>query len=249
MISRIKKAVLICNYHLSSRSRRMKLDLFWRMISPSPGSLVLNLGATVPHLNRTLAGMEESGLFEQPEQDPRWSSLRVIGANIRCQDVADYQLVYSNLGYLAIVLDGCRLPFPDQSIDVVFCNAVIEHLEPDRQWKMAEEIQRVGRSWFVTTPNFWYPVELHNKLPFVHFLPKRGRLFLQRMLGTWPAQKPLNLLSARGLAALFPTSVIRTLRATFYPETLIAVGRRGVSYRRGEVWDNFGKSQPSLARS
>ena len=137
----------------------------------------------------------------------------------------EYSRTYRGRGFHAVILDGCRLPFADQSIDIVFSNAVIEHLEPEMQRKMADEIMRVGRSWFVTTPNFWYPIEMHNKLPFIHFLPTRVRLSIQRKLQTWPEGDPLSLLSATNLAALFPNSTILKVRVTFYPETLIAFGR------------------------
>jgi hypothetical protein len=224
----MKRMLMTLNYHLSSRSRQIKLDHFWRLLAPFPNATVLNLGATPPHQNRTLLGIEQGYLIEQPEQDHRWSSLRVIGGNIDRSSMEEYSRIYRGRSFHAAVLDGCRLPFADQSFDIVFSNAVIEHLVPDAQHKMAEEIMRVGRAWFVTTPNFWYPIELHNKLPFIHFLPTRARLSVQRRLHTWPEEDPLNLLSASNLAALFPNSTILKVRVTFYPETLIAFGRSPV---------------------
>jgi hypothetical protein len=213
------------NYHLSSQSRQKKLDLFWEVMAPAPESIVLNLGAAPPHLSRVLLGTESTELIEQPEQDPRWRTLRVIGANVDKQNVEEYCRLYGNLGFCGVVMDGCCLPFDDQSIDIVFSNAVIEHVTSDMQREMANEIMRVGRSWFITTPNFWYPIELHNKLPFIHFLPTQARLFVQRKLRTWPESEPLTLLSARKLATLFPSSQIRKMRVSFYPETLIAYGK------------------------
>jgi len=70
-----------------------------------------------------------------------------------------------------IVFDGCALPFADKSFDIVYSNAVLEHLPG---WGAVErftnEVQRVGRSWFISTPNVWYPVEPDYHLPFVQFL-------------------------------------------------------------------------------
>jgi len=175
-----------------------------------------------------LVGGPCAELLEQPEQDPRWKSLRVIGANLCPEGMKEYGGLYARRGYSAVAADGCRLPFPDQSFDIVFCNAVIEHVTPEMQRQMAEEIRRVGRSWFVTTPNFWYPIEMHNKLPLIHFLPTSLRLLIQRKLKTWPPEEPLSLLSARNLAALFPGSSIMRVRVTFYPETLIAFGKSTV---------------------
>ena len=224
----MRRALMKLNYRLSSRSRQVKLDHFWRLAEPSRNTFVLNVGAAVPHVGRALVGGPCAELLEQPEQDPRWKSLRVIGANLCPEGMKEYGGLYARRGYSAVAADGCRLPFPDQSFDIVFCNAVIEHVTPEMQRQMAEEIRRVGRSWFVTTPNFWYPIEMHNKLPLIHFLPTSLRLLIQRKLKTWPPEEPLSLLSARNLAALFPGSSIMRVRVTFYPETLIAFGKSTV---------------------
>jgi hypothetical protein len=212
------------NYYLSSRSRQIKLDLFWERMAPFPNATVLNLGAAAPHLSHVLLGTREGNLVEQPEQDPRWRSLRVFGGNIHHPGMEEYSRIYKGQGFHGVVLDGCHLPFADQSIDIVFSNAVLEHLMPDAQQRMAEEIMRVGRAWFVSTPNFWYPIEMHNKLPLIHFLPTQVRLAIQRRLHTWPEEEPLNLLTASKLAALFPNSTILKVRVTFFPESLIALG-------------------------
>ncbi len=58
------------------------------------------------------------------------------------------------------------------SFDVVFSNAVIEHVgDRERQEALVREALRVGRRVFVTTPNRWFPIEVHTRLPFVHWLP------------------------------------------------------------------------------
>lgn len=82
--------------------------------------------------------------------------------------------------------DGRRLPFPDQSFGVVFSNSAIEHvggLEGQRQF--AREIMRVGRSFYVQTPNRWFLVEPHLLTPLVHFLPKWMRRSLLRNFTVW----------------------------------------------------------------
>lgn len=62
--------------------------------------------------------------------------------------------------------------FADKSFDVVFSNSVIEHI-PCREdrWKMAKEITRVGKKYFVQTPNYYFPFEPHFLFPFFQFLP------------------------------------------------------------------------------
>jgi hypothetical protein len=132
--------------------------------------------------------------------------------------------MYREHGFRAVIADGCRLPFADQSFDVVFSNAVIEHLTREAQQRMAGEIARVGRSWFVTTPNFWFPVEMHHKLPLFQFLPFRLQERIRRRYRTWPDGEPINLLTAGEFLRLLPASRIVKTRVTCFPETLIAYG-------------------------
>ncbi len=61
----------------------------------------------------------------------------------------------------------------EKSFDLVFSNSVIEHLYTlENQQKMAAEIQRVGKHYFIQTPYKYFPIEAHYALPFAQFLPK-----------------------------------------------------------------------------
>lgn len=69
--------------------------------------------------------------------------------------------------------------FESGSFDLIFSNSVIEHLYTfENQQKMAEEIQRVGKRFFIQTPNKYFPVEAHYALPFAQHLPKSWVYFL-----------------------------------------------------------------------
>jgi hypothetical protein len=217
----ITQSLGAANYWLSSRSRQLKFDLFAALMKPWTGCSILNLGAAPPHMGRTLTH-GESKRIEQPEQDARWRNFRVVGSNLNVEDMQRYQHDYRGCGFQAVIADGCRLPFPDQSFDVVFSNAVIEHLTPDGQQRMAGEILRVGRSWFVTTPNFWYPIEMHHKLPLFQFLPRSVQERIRRRYRTWPDGEPIHLLTSQKIARLLPGSQVLKTRVTFFPETLIA---------------------------
>ncbi|WP_228061055.1 MULTISPECIES: class I SAM-dependent methyltransferase [unclassified Coleofasciculus] len=62
--------------------------------------------------------------------------------------------------------------FEDNEFDVVFSNSVIEHVgDYEEQHKMANEVMRVGKRYFVQTPNFYFPIEPHFVLPLFQFLP------------------------------------------------------------------------------
>lgn len=207
------------NYWLSSRSRQLKFDLFSSLMKPWPGCSILNLGAAPAHLGKTLM-RAQSDRIEQPEQDARWRGFRVVGSNLNREDMQRYRRDYQVCGFHAVIADGCQLPFRDQSFDVVFSNAVLEHLTPERQRRMAGEILRVGRSWFVTTPNFWFPVEMHHKLPLFQFLPRSWQERIRRRYRTY--DEPIHLLTGRKIARLLPGSRVLKTRVTFFPETLVA---------------------------
>jgi len=212
-------------YRFSLQSRQKKFDLFWALMKPNSGERVLNIGATPPHLGLALTGEQTDGCFEQPEQDPRWGSLEVVGINLDHENSRQYGAFYQRANRTAVTADACRLPFRDEAFDIVFSNAVIEHVPGALQKRMADEIMRVGRSWFITTPNFWYPIEMHHKLPLFQYLPRSLQRNLQVRFHTWPESETISLLSARQFKRLFPGSELLKVRVTFWPETLIVFHR------------------------
>jgi hypothetical protein len=64
----------------------------------------------------------------------------------------------------------------------------------------------VGRRVFITTPNRRFPVEVHTRLPFVHWLPDRMAHGVYQAVGKSFATE-VRLLSKSGLASLFPGRV------------------------------------------
>jgi hypothetical protein len=69
-----------------------------------------------------------------------------------------------------VLCDGRRLPFADNAFDLVFSNAVVEHVgDEDDQALFVSEHARVGRSWALTTPNVRFPVESHTNAFFSHW--------------------------------------------------------------------------------
>ena len=59
----------------------------------------------------------------------------------------------------------------DKEYDLVYSNSLIEHLKSfDEQKKLANEIDRIGKRYFIQTPNYYFPVEPHFLFPFFQFL-------------------------------------------------------------------------------
>ncbi|HEX3268616.1 MAG TPA: methyltransferase domain-containing protein [Gaiellaceae bacterium] len=103
-----------------------------------------------------------------------------------------------------VTANGTDLPFEDDAFDLAFSNAVIEHVGGrDEQRRFVHELCRVAPRVFVSTPNRWFPVEVHTLVPFVHWLPRdaRDRVFAALHRRGWEG---VELLSRRELLALFP---------------------------------------------
>ena len=119
----------------------------------------------------------------------------------------------------SIAGDARRIDFEDQSFDIVFSNSVIEHVgDHEDQMKMANEVRRVGKRYFIQTPNKYFPLEPHFLFPFFQFLPVRVRVrLLQRFNLGWFPRTPelakareivesIRLLGREEFRQLFPGS-------------------------------------------
>jgi len=106
--------------------------------------------------------------------------------------------------------------FGDKSFDVAFSNSVIEHLFTfENQRKMASEIRRVGKAFWVQTPNFWFPMEPHFHTPGWQWMPVALRVaMIRRWRCGWrgPCADPVK---ARELVKEIRLMTLRQLRAVF----------------------------------
>lgn len=207
---------------LSSVSRRRKLELFYRTFRPRECTTIVDVGAQV----NPRGDSNQQLIDSYPWKD------RISAVNLSEEAISNIKRLYPEID--ARVGDARALPWPDKHFDVVWCNAVIEHVgDFDKQQQMAREIMRVGKAWFVTTPNRWYPFEFHMRLPFVTWLPGNAYLRMGRVIRYSHVRKRyvfgvkmdgLRLLTARELKACFPGSKIVQHRVTLIAETLIVVG-------------------------
>jgi SAM-dependent methyltransferase len=183
---------------VSLRSRKRKLRLFLDELRPTPETTVLDVGADELGFGEgegchTLNFFEE--LYPWPER------ITALGLH----DGAGFSRNYPGVRY--VQGDAGALPFEDGEFDIVFSNAVIEHVgDRERQRRFVFEALRVGRQVFITTPNRLFPVEVHTRLPLVHWLPDRAAPRVYRALGKSEGAE-LHLLSHRSLRSLFPGRV------------------------------------------
>ena len=123
--------------------------------------------------------------------------------------------------YPFMIADARAMPFEDDYVDFALANAIIEHVGQEaEQQKMVQEMTRVARTWVITTPNKWFPVESHTSAVFLHWLP------------LWRAkhqQEFTRLLSRREFRRLLPPGA--ELRGRLWSPTFTAYYSR-ISYSR-----------------
>ena len=183
---------------ISLRSRQRKLRLFLDEMQPTSETTVLDVGADELAFGEG-GGCGTLNFFE--ELYPWPDRITALGLH----DGAGFRERYPAVRY--VQGDACALPFGDGEFEVVFSNAVIEHVGGrERQRRFVSEAIRVGRRVFLTTPNRRFPVEVHTRLPFVHWLPDAVAHRAYDLVGKGFA-KELDLLSPGTLASLFPGRV------------------------------------------
>lgn len=198
--------------------RRKMFKAFMNHFQPGPETTILDVGVTSDD------SFQESNYFEQLYPYPQ--RITCVGT----EDGSHLEARYPGLVYQSVQPEE-PLPFATAAFDIVFCNAVIEHVgNRGAQAAFVRELCRVGKAFFITTPNRWFPVEHHSGLPLLHYLPQslyRG-LLRRTPYGYWADEEHLNMLSAAGLARLFPPlrlTLVKKIRVAGVCSNLIAIGK------------------------
>ena len=167
---------------------------FMEVMKPQPNHTILDVGVTIDDQ------YPESNFFEK--MYPYKEKIVCVGT----EDGGHLEQKYPGIKFIK-VFSGSLLPFEDKNFDVAFSNAVIEHVgSVESQRAFVKEIIRVSKSFFITTPNRWFPIEFHTALPLLHWLPKKFYREVLFLLGEkyWNKEENLNLLSKREFRNLFP---------------------------------------------
>jgi len=207
-------------YSLANKFRRKRLALFQGLLKFVPRPLtILDVGGTE--------------IF--------WESIgfnNVEGVEIIMLNIIDIEVHHNN--FRSVIGDARNMrQFKDKEFDVVFSNSVIQYVGPNaynEQRAMSSEIKRVGKRYFVQTPNKYFPLEPHFLFPFFQFLPLSVRVWLlthfdlpgrKRKPDTTEAKEEVSsirLLKEKELVELFPDGVIVKERLGFLVKSFIVYG-------------------------
>jgi Methyltransferase domain len=148
---------------------------------------------------------------------------------------------YSHPGLIYSVGDARDMrEFQTKSFDVVFSNSVIEHVgNYADQALMAQEVQRLGKRYFIQTPNFYFPIEPHFVFPAFHWFPIELRVWLVMHFplgwyGKFDSSsrareevESIRLLTQRNFVRLFPGSKLFKERFLGMTKSFVVYGGWG----------------------
>lgn len=170
---------------IATRQRRRMFSIFVEECKIQQEDTVLDIGVTSDQ------SYESSNYVEAwlPEKS------RITAAGI--DDAAFLEKLYPGLKF--IKANGLNLPFEDKSFNIVHSSAVLEHVGSfENQVKLIAECARVAQdSFFLTTPNRFFPIEFHTVLPLIHWLPKPWFRQIMKKTGRefFASEANLNLMS------------------------------------------------------
>jgi 2-polyprenyl-3-methyl-5-hydroxy-6-metoxy-1,4-benzoquinol methylase len=182
---------------LSLKARKQVYERFFARFGES--QRILDVGVTSEKASPEANFLEK--LFPHKE--------RITAVGI--EDASFLETEYPGLKYVRIESNQ-SLPFPDQSFDVVFSHAVVEHVVDAGQRKFfIDELLRVGRSVFITTPDKYFPIETHTRIPLLHFVWPRLFYWLcdRKIASDFYSSQNLRLLSRAELGALVDPDLAR----------------------------------------
>lgn len=188
------------NSHFSLNSRRRKFNLFLKLFAPDSSMKILDVG---PY------GGKEFETYAPVNYLERWYEFKNQITALSIENVDNLKAKYPDVK--VVYFDGSKFPFADKQFDIIFSNAVIEHVgSRENQQKFLDESVRVGKKVFITTPNRWFIIEPHTLIPLLHWLPLSWFRVILNAVGLkyWAQEKNLNPLS--------PTDVKRLIKD--YPE-------------------------------
>ena len=158
----VKGTVTTTKHFLTSLSIKVRTDqfrLFKAQLKPTKEIKVLDIGVTSDEI------LKDSNMFEKLYDYPE----NITAATI--EDEKKLKKLYPKTKTVKIYPNE-RLPFKNQEFDIVVSWATLEHVgDYKKQENFINELSRVGKKIFITTPWRGCIYEPHTGFFFLHWLP------------------------------------------------------------------------------
>lgn len=179
---------LLANASIVVRSDQF--NFFINNFNPNPNSRVLDVGVSSDET------LKDSNMFEKLYKWPKKLTMATIENPIKLNKLYP-------LSKTIKIIPHKKLPFKDKYFDFVVSWATLEHVGgySDQEYFL-NELLRVGKKIFVTTPYRGCIYEPHTGLPFLQWLPLRMFRKFCKVTNNkyWSTEKNLNPLFVHDVA-------------------------------------------------
>lgn len=188
--------------NLSIYVRSRQYIFFWNHLKPSPKDKILDVGTSPDER------LKDTNFFEKKYPFSNKLSIASI------EDCSNIVNKYNLHEFIRIVADK-RLPLKDKSFDIIVSWATIEHVGGLKSQEFyLNELCRVGKKVFITTPDRLSIYEPHTTTFFLHYLPMKYFRKILSLTGKsfWSLEKHLNILSLKSIKDIIHNSKVKVKR-------------------------------------
>ena len=185
---------------ISGYNRKRKYSYFLNEIKPQPENTLLDVG---------FASVEYSDVDNFLEREyPYRENITALGID------GDGKFKEKYPEIKVVLYDGNIFPFNDNTFDIGWSNAVIEHVgSREKQVLFVKELLRTCEKVYLTTPNRLFPVELHTRVLFLHWLPKALFDKILNLIGlNWAAGDYMYLLTKKKIKSICKSAGAKTIK-------------------------------------
>lgn len=177
---------------ISTNNRTRKYEWFISKVQPESNFKILDVGFEGREYHALSNSLE--CLYPYPEM--------ITALGLPDQDTEEFRTAHPQVS--VVIYPGGNFPFPDNRFDAAWSNAVIEHVgNRNDQVAFVKELTRVSKLAFFTTPNRYFPIEVHTLTPLLHWFPQRiFDFWVHTTKRPWADSRYLNLLSYREIKAI-----------------------------------------------
>ncbi len=216
---------------LSKKAREKRASVFRNSFLLDENTKILDLGSEIgTNIHTVLLG----------------TSVKPENVYIADIDLSLIEKGSNTYGFVPVLINESeQLSFDDGFFDVVYCSSVIEHVTvpKDQVWSMysgkefkakslnrqktfANEIQRLGKQYFVQTPYRNFPIESHSWLPFIAWLPRIILIPVLKITNIFWVKRTnpdWNLLNEREMSSLFEDAEIISEKVLGLTKSIMAI--------------------------